>query len=185
MIDEGGFAIYLSESDREGRATWSIVTYDSRMQSNQHKQQIRLRIYVVKSSRIMEWTFLWLSSVNKAAEMLSVTATRWFDARDDFEEFDNFFDDTFLATTLFANPIPSLLFCSDQQLRNQRNQWEILVNVLKDRTIAEKVALVLISLARRLTGLFHVLWYHRARPLVISGYTSWKKRRRTLSFHPY
>ena len=126
MIDEGGFAIYLSESDREGRATWSIVTYDSRMQSNQHKQQIRPRIYVAMSSQIMEWTSIWQSSLNKAAETLSATVIRWFDAHDDFEEFDNFFDDTFRTTTLFMNRISSLLFFSNQQLCWWRTQDDIL-----------------------------------------------------------
>ena len=43
------------------------------------------------SSQIMEWTSLWLSPLNEAAETLSATAIRWFDARDNFEEFDNFF----------------------------------------------------------------------------------------------
>ena len=99
------------------------------VQSNWYKLQIRRRIYVVMSSQIMEWTSLWLSSLNKAAVTLSATAIRWFDARDNFEEFDNFFYDTFRATTLFTNLISSLLFCSGRQLRWWRTLDDILLNV--------------------------------------------------------
>ena len=134
VIDRGKRLHHHSyEIDREGRVTWIYFTYVRCTQSNWYKLQIRRRIYVVMSSQIMEWSSFWLLLLNKAAESLSATAFRWFDARDHFEEFDHFFNDTFEAKTLFSNRISSLFICSVQQICWWRNRGNIVARAVQER----------------------------------------------------